>query len=90
MVEEQRCPDGSFPTVRVPNPEDRDAFRLAFKLAEKNGADVILATDPDSDRLGVAAKNNAEKTFRTTKKPQKGIYEQFVVINEYCLFAQNQ
>lgn len=59
VVEEQRCPDGSFPTVRVPNPEDRDAFRLAFKLAEKTGADVILATDPDSDRLGVAAKNNA-------------------------------
>ncbi|MEE0682009.1 MAG: phospho-sugar mutase [Candidatus Gastranaerophilaceae bacterium] len=54
VVEQQRLPDPDFPTVKVPNPEDRGAFDLAFKLADRVGADVILATDPDSDRLGVA------------------------------------
>lgn len=58
VVEEQEKPDGSFPTVTAPNPEDPNAFTLAFKLAEKTGASVILATDPDSDRLGVAVKKN--------------------------------
>ena len=58
VVEEQEKPDGSFPTVTAPNPEDPNAFTLAFKLAERTGASVILATDPDSDRLGVAVKKN--------------------------------
>jgi len=58
VVPEQEKPDGSFPTVTAPNPEDPNAFTLAFKLAEKTGASVILATDPDSDRLGVAVKKN--------------------------------
>jgi Phosphomannomutase len=58
VVAEQEKPDGSFPTVSAPNPEDPNAFTLAFKLAEKTGASVILATDPDSDRLGVAVKRN--------------------------------
>ena len=58
VVKEQEKPDGSFPTVTAPNPEDPNAFTLAFKLAEETGASVILATDPDSDRLGVAVKKN--------------------------------
>lgn len=58
VVPEQEKPDGSFPTVTAPNPEDPNAFTLAFKLAEQTGASVILATDPDSDRLGVAVKKN--------------------------------
>ena len=49
-------PDGSFPTVKAPNPEDPNAFTLAFDLANKTGADLILATDPDSDRLGAAVR----------------------------------
>ena len=58
VVPEQEKPDGSFPTVTAPNPEDPNAFSLAFKLAEEKGASVILATDPDSDRLGVAVRKN--------------------------------
>lgn len=57
-VPEQQLPDGSFPTVKAPNPEDPDAFTLATKLAEEKGATVILATDPDSDRLGISVKKH--------------------------------
>lgn len=55
-VPEQSAPDGRFPTVTAPNPEDPGAFRLAIALAEEKGARVCLATDPDADRLGVAVK----------------------------------
>jgi phosphoglucomutase len=55
-VPEQAAPDGTFPTVAAPNPEDPDAFRMAIALAEKTRARVCLATDPDADRLGVAVK----------------------------------
>ncbi|MDO4493776.1 MAG: phospho-sugar mutase [Clostridia bacterium] len=58
-VPEQQLPDGNFPTVKAPNPEDPDAFTLATKLAEEKGATVILATDPDSDRLGISVKTHA-------------------------------
>ena len=54
MVSEQEKPDGNFPTLRVPNPEREDSFDLAKKYARVVAADVIIATDPDSDRLGVA------------------------------------
>lgn len=57
VVEEQKVPDGNFPTVAYPNPEDEKAWTLALKLAEKVDADIILATDPDADRLGVYAKD---------------------------------
>ena len=57
-VPEQVKPDGNFPTVKAPNPEDPNAFTLAFKLAEEKKADVIIGTDPDSDRLGVAVRKN--------------------------------
>ena len=56
IVPEQEEPDGNFPTVSYPNPEDPKAFELALKLAKKVDADVVLATDPDSDRLGVFSK----------------------------------
>ena len=56
VVEEQREPDGAFPTVSAPNPENADAFALAIRLAEKTGANLLLATDPDCDRLGVAVR----------------------------------
>lgn len=58
VVTEQEAPDGAFPTVKAPNPEDPNAFTLAFALAEQVGASVILGTDPDSDRLGVAVRRN--------------------------------
>ena len=57
VVPEQKDPDGNFPTVSYPNPEDKKAFKLALELAEKVEADVVLATDPDADRLGIFAKD---------------------------------
>ena len=58
VVPEQKEPDGRFPTVDYPNPEDPKAFKLALELAQKVDADVVLATDPDADRLGVFAKDS--------------------------------
>ena len=55
VVAEQKEPDEAFSTIQYPNPEDPEAFTLALKLAKKVGADIILATDPDADRLGVYA-----------------------------------
>ncbi len=57
VVPEQELPDGDFPTVSYPNPEDPKAFTLALELAGKVDADIVLATDPDADRLGVYAKD---------------------------------
>ncbi|MCR4722061.1 MAG: phospho-sugar mutase [Lachnospiraceae bacterium] len=58
VVPEQEKPDGDFPTVGYPNPEDANVYKLALALAKKVDADLILATDPDADRLGVYAKNS--------------------------------
>jgi len=60
-VPEQDVPDGNFPTVKSPNPEEPDAMKLAIMKAEKTGAELVLATDPDADRLGIACKDNKGK-----------------------------
>ncbi len=57
VVEEQKLPDGNFPTVAYPNPEDEKAWTCALKLAREVEADLVLATDPDADRLGVYVKD---------------------------------
>ena len=57
VVPEQELPDGDFPTVSYPNPEAAEAFELALKLAKEKDADLVLATDPDADRLGVYVKD---------------------------------
>lgn len=57
VVAEQEKPDGNFPTVRVPNPENRDVFDMAIELASRENADIIIGTDPDSDRIGVVVKD---------------------------------
>ena len=57
IVEEQATPDGNFPTVVYPNPEEKEALTLALKKAEAIDADLVLATDPDADRVGIAVKN---------------------------------
>ncbi|MCI8273579.1 MAG: phospho-sugar mutase [Clostridia bacterium] len=57
VVPEQEMPDGDFPTVSYPNPEDPKAFKLALELAKQKEADVVLATDPDADRLGIFTKD---------------------------------
>lgn len=59
VVKEQELPDGKFPTVEYPNPEDPKAFKLALELAKKEDADIVLATDPDADRLGIYVKDFA-------------------------------
>jgi len=58
VVPEQEKPDGMFPTVKSPNPEEHEAFTLAIALADKVGADLIIGTDPDSDRMGAVVKND--------------------------------
>ena len=58
LVEEQSTPDGNFPTVVYPNPEEKEALTLALKKAQDIDADLVLATDPDADRVGIAVKNN--------------------------------
>ncbi len=63
VVPEQEQPDGDFPTVSYPNPEDPRAFTLALRLAESVDADIVLATDPDADRLGVYAKDTKSGNY---------------------------
>jgi phosphoglucomutase len=57
LVDEQTTPDGNFPTVIYPNPEEKEALTLALKKAQEVDADLVLATDPDADRVGIAVKN---------------------------------
>lgn len=57
IVEEQATPNGDFPTVASPNPEEPEALKIALQKAEKIGADIVIGTDPDSDRLGIAVRN---------------------------------
>ena len=63
VVKEQEKPDGNFPTVKFPNPEFKETFDLALNMTKDFDADILLATDPDSDRVGVAIKNNSEYTL---------------------------
>lgn len=57
IVEEQAIPDGNFSTVESPNPEEKEALNMALSLAEKTGSDMVLGTDPDTDRVGMAIRN---------------------------------
>ena len=65
VVPEQELPDGDFPTVSYPNPEAAEAFELALKLAKEKDADLVLATDPDADRLGVYVKDTKSGGYIT-------------------------
>ena len=65
-VKEQELPDPEFRTVKYPNPEDREAFRLAVELAEKEDVDLIIGTDPDCDRVGVVVRNTLGKYVALT------------------------
>ncbi|WP_235296284.1 phospho-sugar mutase [Portibacter marinus] len=87
IVEEQREPNGNFPTVKSPNPEEKEALAMATELANKVGADILIGTDPDSDRLGIAVRNNKDEMvllngnqtmivmvdFLLKKKKEKGL-----------------
>ena len=84
VVKEQELPDGNFSTVRSPNPEEKDALTIAIKKAKEIGADLVLGTDPDCDRVGIAVKDGDDyrlftgnqtgallvKFVLTMKKPQ--------------------
>lgn len=65
IVKEQELPDGNFSTVRSPNPEEKDALTLAIEKAKEIGADLVLGTDPDCDRVGIAVKNGDEYVLFT-------------------------
>lgn len=80
VVAEQELPDGNFPTVSYPNPEDKNAFALALKLAKEVDADIVLATDPDADRLGVYAKDTAAGEYMSFTGNMSGM-----LILEYIL-----
>lgn len=80
VVEEQELPDGNFPTVAYPNPESEKAFELALKLAQKVDADIVLATDPDADRLGVYCKDTKSGEYVSFTGNMSGM-----LIAEYIL-----
>ena len=80
VVPEQEKPDGNFPTVAYPNPESPKAFELALKLAKEKDADIVLATDPDADRLGVYCKNTKSGEYVTFTGNMSGM-----LIAEYIL-----
>ena len=65
VVEEQRLPDGNFPTCPYPNPEIREAMELGLQYCERTGADLLLATDPDCDRCGIAVRDGEEYKLLT-------------------------
>ncbi len=85
VVPEQELPNGSFPTVDYPNPEDVKAFDLALKLANKVDADVVLATDPDADRLGVFAKDSKTGEYKAFTGNMSGL-----LIAEYVLSQKQE
>ena len=84
VVKEQELPDGNFPTVSYPNPEADEAFTLGLKLAEEKGADIVLATDPDADRLGVRVRDKDGK-FHTLTGNMSGC-----LLAEYEIEAQSK
>ena len=85
VVKEQELPDGAFPTVSYPNPEDKKAFALALKLAKEVDADIVLATDPDADRLGVYAKNTETGEYQSFTGNMSGM-----LILEYLLSQRKE
>lgn len=85
VVPEQEKPDGNFPTVSYPNPEDPAAFGCALKLAKAVGADIVLATDPDADRLGVYVKACSDGEYVSFTGNMSGM-----IIAEYLLSQKAQ
>ncbi|MBO4765849.1 MAG: phospho-sugar mutase [Lachnospiraceae bacterium] len=85
VVPEQELPDGNFPTVASPNPENKSAFELALALAEKVGAELVLATDPDADRLGVFAKDSVSGEYKSFTGNMSGM-----LICEYLLSQRKE
>lgn len=85
IVREEEKPNGDFPTVDYPNPEDPKAFKLALKLAKEKDADIVLATDPDADRLGVYAKDLKTGEYKSFTGNMSGL-----LIAEYELSQKRE
>ena len=85
VVPEQELPDGDFTTLDYPNPEDKKAFKLALELAAKVDADLVLATDPDADRLGVYAKDSKTGEYMVFTGNMSGM-----LICEYILSQRKE
>lgn len=83
VVKEQELPDGNFPTCPFPNPEIKQVFELAIKLGEEQGADLLLATDPDCDRVGIAVKTDSGYELMTGN-------EVGVMLAEYLLSRRQE
>lgn len=82
VVPEQELPDGAFPTVAMPNPEERSALSMAIDLAEREGADLVIATDPDADRTGLCVRTR-EGTYMVLSGNQIGL-----LLTDYILSAR--
>ena len=87
IVKEQELPDGAFPTVSLPNPENPEALSMAIELAKKTDASLVFGTDPDSDRIGAAAKviENGEVKYKCFSGNQMGL-----MLLDYILDAKKQ
>ncbi len=79
IIEEQRAPDGNFPTVESPNPEEPAALKMATELAEKIEADIVIGTDPDCDRLGIAVRNMDNELVLLTGNQTFSILSYFLI-----------
>ncbi len=81
IVEEQRIPNGDFPTVVSPNPEEPAALKMATDLADKINADIVIGTDPDSDRIGVAVRDNHGKMILLNGNQTMSVMTDFLIKN---------
>lgn len=84
IVKEQEMPDGDFPTVASPNPENKEGFTIAMEYAKKHGADLIIGTDPDADRVGIIIKDKSGEYVNMTGN-QVG-----VLLTEYILSSKKE
>jgi len=84
VVKEQDTEDGNFPTVKSPNPEEKEGFTLAIKLAKENDVDIIIGTDPDCDRVGIVVRD-ADGVYRTLTGNQTG-----ALLIEYILTSKQE
>lgn len=80
MVREQEQPDPDFSTVRVPNPEEGDALQMAMELADREGADLCVGTDPDCDRMGLAVRD-AKGGWAPTDRKSDGLHSAQLYLN---------
>lgn len=87
VVAEQAEPDGDFPTIASPNPEEPEALKMALELAEKEGADMVVGTDPDCDRLGIAARD-ADGNMRLLNGNQAMVLKSHFILKS--MQAQNR